>query len=345
MSVKLRRRKLANGKVSLYLDIYHNGKRQYEFLKLYLDPKDRKGNKETLQLAENIRAKRQLEIQSLSYGAVPQFKRRANFVAYFAQLAEKKNKNWGQALKYLNAYTSGQVSFASITEQWLEAFRDHLLNDTGLSQSSARLYFAKVRAALRQAFKDKIINSNPAERVKQIAPVESVRTYLTIEELRQLAATPIKHDYIKRAFLFSCYTGLRLGDVRGLEWGQITNDGIQFRQQKTNGVEYLPLSDQARRLIGEPGDAEKLVFPEFHASNATIATTLKDWYRDAGLKKHVTFHTARHTFATLAITNGVDLYTVSKLLGHKSIQVTQIYAKIIDEKKRQAIDLLPAIEL
>ena len=113
MSVKLRRRKLANGTISLYLDIYHSGKRQYEFLKLYLDPKDRKQNKETLQLAENIRAKRQLEIQSFAHGAVPQFKRQANFIAYFAQLAEKKNKNWAQALKYLNAYAGGQVTFAS----------------------------------------------------------------------------------------------------------------------------------------------------------------------------------------------------------------------------------------
>ena len=348
MSVKLRRRELKSGKVSLYLDVYHEGQRNYEFLKLYLLPGEKEHNKETLRLAENIRAKRQLEIQSNQHGFVAQFKRDADFIEYFEAIKETKNASdtaWRNTLVKLKDFTGGSLSFKGVSESWLESFKEYLLED--LAQITARTYYKKVTAALNKATKEKIIPYNPADHVDHIPKVETERTFLTEEEIRKLANASCKriekHPDIGRAFLFACYTGLRISDIRALKWEQLKNGRLHFRQQKTNGREYLPLSNQAKKLLGEQGTADEDVFSL--PSLATIERTLKDWTEAAEIDKHVTFHVSRHTFATLALTHGVDIYTVSKLLGHKDIQTTQIYARIIDKKKEEAVNQLPELEI
>jgi integrase len=349
LTVKLRRRKLAGGNVSLYLDIYQNGKRQYEFLGLYLT-KDKATNKETLKLAESIRAKRQLEIQNSEYGFVPHFKKKANFVDYFAKLTSTRPRDdraWHNTLKHLKDYTGGRIQFAAVTEQWLEEFKTYLV--TKVSQNTAHVYFSKIKATLRRAVKDKILVVNPAERVDQVKKTDTERVFLTLAEIEILAQTPCHDHEVKRAFLFSCFTGLRLSDIRWLEWQNVKGDSIEYRQRKTKGFEYLHLPETARRILTNHGDPKILHMQNtkvFKLSSGTHLTkALRRWRDNAGIDKRMTFHTARHTFATLALTKGADLYTVSKLLGHKTIQATQIYAKIVDEKKKAAMELLPTIEV
>lgn len=348
MAVKLRKRKLAGGNVSLYLDIYQGGKRQYEFLGLYLT-KDRTHNKQTLKLAESIRAKRELELQNSEHGFVPHFKRKANFVEYFERLALGKPENekaWGNALKHLKDFTGGRIQFAGVTEEWLETFKTYLVSK--VSQNTAHTYFSKIKAALRQAVKNKILVTNPADSVAQIKKQDTERTFLTLDEVQRLAATPCKDMEVKRAFLFSCFTGLRLSDIRALTWEQIKGEAIEFRQRKTKGFQYLHLSGMARQILSE---RDPKILPMENAnvfdvpSQTQLGKVLRQWCRDAGIDKRVSFHTARHTFATLALTRGVDLYTVSKLLGHKTIQATQIYARVVDEKKKAAMEALPIIEV
>ena len=345
MSVKLRKKKLAGGKVSLYLDLYRSGKRQYEFLNLYLEPRDKAHNKETLQLAESIRAKRQLESQNSEHGFVPKFKRQANFVEYFELLCQTKPKGekaWWNTLKHLQTFTKGRIAFSAIDERWLEDFKAYLVEQ--LSPNTAHTYFSKIKASLNQAIKDKIILANPSQSVSQVKKQETQRTFLTVQELKALADTPCQNEEIKRAFLFSCCSGLRLSDVSNLKWGNIKEGTLEFRQQKTKGVEYLPLSPTAIKLLNiVTGNNLDLVF--HLPSRQQITKVLKRWAKIAGLEKHVSFHTARHTFATLGLTSGVDLYTISKLLGHRNIAATQIYAKVIDEKKRQAVNMFPELEL
>ena len=157
MTVKLRKRKLANGNVSLYLDIYQSGKREYEFLGLHLT-KDKATSKETLKLAQNIQAKRQLEIQHSEHGFVPHFKKKANFVDYFAKLAQGKPKDvtaWNNTLKHLQDFTSGGIQFSAVTDDWLETFKTYLV--TKVSPNTAHIYFSKIKTALKQAVKEKII--------------------------------------------------------------------------------------------------------------------------------------------------------------------------------------------
>ena len=157
MAVKLRKRKLASGNVSLYLDIYQSGKRAYEFLGLYLT-KDKTTSKETLKLAENIQAKRQLEIQHSEHGFVPHCKKKANFVDYVEKLAQGKSKDetaWNNTLKHLQAFTSGRIQFSAVTDDWLETFKTYLV--TKVSPNTAHIYFSKIKTALKQAVKEKII--------------------------------------------------------------------------------------------------------------------------------------------------------------------------------------------
>ncbi len=343
MSVKLRKRRLADGRQSLYLDVYNNGRRSYDFLKLYLGT-DKAANKETLRLAESIRAKKELELQSRPHGFVPRFKQDVDFIAFFEKVTESKNESdtaWRNTLKHLNEFTGGSIRLAAVDERWLESFRDYML--TQVAQITARTYFKKIVAALRLAVKKRLLARRPAEHVDHIPVVETQRDFLTIEEVRKMAGAPCKYPDVKRAFLFSCFTGLRISDVQALTWGKVNGASLEFRQKKTGGVEYLPLSGQARALLGEAGESDERVFTL--PSLGTIETTLRAWAEAAGVDKHLTYHVSRHTFATLALTNDVDLYTVSKLLGHKSIQTTQIYAKIIDKKKQEAVERLPEIDL
>lgn len=172
--------------------------------------------------------------------------------------------------------------------------------------------------------------------------------YLTLEEVRMLAATPCRYPDIKRSFLFSCLTGLRKSDIEKLVWGEIHKQGdytrIIFTQKKTGGLEYLDISPEAEKLLGERGKESDLVFPFMH-SISLIEDTLKSWTTEAGIKKHITFHCGRHTFATLMLDLGTDLFTVSKLLGHRDVKTTQIYAKILDKNKQQAVSKIPTINI
>ncbi len=155
-----------------------------------------------------------------------------------------------------------------------------------------------------------------------------------------------RNQEVKDAFLFSCFTGLRYSDVVNLTWDNISNDKIEFKQRKTGGVEYLPISQTAKDiLVNSQNSKNKSKFIFDVPTKVGIFKHIKKWVKDAGIKKRVSFHTARHTFATMALTQGVDLYTVSKLLGHKDISTTQVYAKIIDSKKDEAVNKLPILSI
>ena len=116
---------------------------------------------------------------------------------------------------------------------------------------------------------------------------------------------------------------------------------IEIKMQKTKEPLYLPISDEALKWLPQQNEAkgDGLIFPLTH--EGTINKILQKWAKDAGVIKHISFHVARHTHATMMLTLGADLYTVSKLLGHKNIATTQIYAKIVDKKKEEAISLIP----
>jgi integrase len=374
--VRLRRKTLSSGNVSLYLDIYRNGVREYEFLKLYLIPErtraDKEKNRETLQLANSIKAQRTVEIQNGEFGFKNSFAEQTLFFEYYRAMTERRygeesRSNWGNwlsALRHLERYEPNRkITFAQITPAWVQGFRDYLetraeafgnvsnrirSKPRPLTQNSRMAYFNKLRACLNQAYEDRIIAHNPARGIEGFKGEEGTRMYLTIEELRRLTATECDYPEIKRAFLFSCLTGLRRSDIERLSWGDVHRQGdytrIIFRQKKTGGQEYVDLTPQAADLIGERG-THKLtdtVFGDIH-SPATTNQWLRVWVQRAGIDKIITFHCGRHTFATLMLDIGTDIYTVSKLLGHRELSTTQIYAKVMDKNKQAAVSKIPNI--
>jgi len=373
-SVTLREKKLANGNISLYLDIYRDGKRSYEFLKLYITkattPLEREVNRQTRATAQAIKAKRQIELQNNEYGFNSQFKLDTPFLEYYRKMCDDRAKNqesrsnyqnWFSCLKHLERYCSEDTTFRDITPEWIEGFKS-FLNTTGkdlhkskygngypskpLAQNSKVSYFNKLRACINKAFDDRIIPINPLRGIEGFKTEETGRVYLTFDEVKKLANTPCKKPVLKRAFLFSCLTGLRKSDIERLRWRDVENFGdytrINFKQKKTGGREYLDISDQAVPFMGERGKDNELVFEGFKYSGYLLLE-LSKWCIRAGIKKDVTFHTGRHTFAVLMITEGVDLFTVSKLLGHKEISTTQIYAKVVDKVKQEAVNRIPSL--
>jgi integrase len=360
MTVTLRQRKKKN-KISLYLDYYENGKRKYEYLKLYLIPEAEKSklskaqkdeNNKILSLAESIRSKRHLEIHNGIYCFNNQEKLKGHFIIYMKVLAARKNDskgnfdNWESTIKHLKKFCPKDISFAQLDSQFVEGFKEYLSKQAktpskkNLSANSAYSYFNKFRAALKQAVKDGIIIINPADNVKGLPQGDSKREFLTLEELQSVVKHECEIPLLKKAFIFSCLTGLRWSDIYKLAWSELQYSVdygwyIRFRQKKTKGSETLPISNQAHDLLGKIGESTERVFDGLKYS-AWHNLKLQQWVMKAGISKTITFHCARHTYATLQLTLGTDIFTVSKLLGHKDIRTTQVYAKIIDEKKKVA---------
>lgn len=277
-----------------------------------------------------------------------------NFIEYFEKVTFKRHANssksilinWQRTNEFLKQFAGDTLLFSQIDIALAENFRLFLLsapqggNKSGIiSQNTAATYFSIFKAALKQAFVDGYLGSDLSAKIKGIQEKESRREYLTLEELNKLVATPCERGVLKRAALFSALTGLRHIDIQNLKWSEISMEGNQarlhFTQQKTKGVEYTPISEQALQLCGEPREPEQFVFEDL-PDPSWISRPLKKWIEDAGIKKKITFHCFRHTFATLQLSSGTDIYTVSKMLGHTDVKTTQIYAKVVDEKKNKA---------
>jgi len=370
--VTLRKKKISKGRQSLYLDFYppipHPETGQLtrrEFLGMYLfekakTPIDKQHNTENLKIAESIRQKRENflnkpEIYSQYEKEQLRLKELGEqcFVAYFRKLANKRkasnHDNWVSALNYLETFTNGSLKFEDLNEKFFDDFKEYLLttksnrsDKTTLSQNSAASYFNKVKTALKQAYKDDILQTDLNAKISPIKAAETRREYLTIEELNKLVKTPCSNKLLKRAALFSALTGLRFSDIQKMVWGEleyIEGQGhfLNFSQKKTKGIEYYPISEQAYSFCGTPGQPTAKVFEGLKYS-AYHNKHLFQWIGAAGITKDITFHCFRHTFATLQLFNGTDIYTVSKMLGHKALKTTQVYAKIVDTAKRKAAD-------
>jgi integrase len=320
---------------------------------------EKEHNKETTKLAESIKAKRTLDFQTTKNGFVSAERGKIDFLQYFEKMVNQKKVgsegnggNWLSAFKHFKVYLNGDdYPIEQIDDRILEGFRDYLLNLTVSSEkrklniNSAASYLNKVKSCLREAFMSKMIKENPCLRVKSIKQVQGHRQFLTLEELQKLASTPCKPPLLKKAFLFSALTGLRWSDVKEITWDKIHHsetDGwsIQFTQKKTKQTEVLPVAEQAIKLLGERTSDSPFEGLEY---NAWKNIKLRDWIQSAGITKRITFHCARHSFATLQLSLNTDIYTVSKMLGHKNLRTTEIYAKVIDKRKIEAAGRMPVL--
>lgn len=369
--VTLRTKCIANGRQSFYLDIYKDGKRSYEFLKLYLVPETDKEtmmqNKHAEQAARAIRSRRELDI-ILGKGGISKNDdggktRLLDWLETYRKEAEKTGQSRSVALnvkkmaKHIEVYKGKDTKLADIDEDWCVGFIDYLakaparkgtMRKKPLAHSTASLYFSIFAAALKMATRRKLIPTNPAINLeprarKPIRAEMSSRPYLTIDEVKAMIATECRYEQVKRAFLFACFTGLRISDILNLKWKNVTvrngNYYVSIVMQKTRrALPEMKLNKQALKWMPEQrGTGHVFALPN---NGRNINLYIKRWAKDAGIEKEICFHVSRHTFATMELTLGADLYVVSKLLGHSNIGTTQVYADIVNKRRDEAMELL-----
>lgn len=372
--VRIREKVLDGGTISLYLDMYYKGNRKKEGLKLYIIPGTsataKLQNKNTRMLAEQIKAQRILDIQKDGLVDWEKLKRSRttllSWLEVFVTCDEKLSpsgvrptRNAKDRVKeYLTSIGKPDLLLSEVDKEFCRGFVAFLRTckiykgKKTMSDTTARLLMYRVIEAMNKAVVEGLIPSNPFKALdsKEKPKIKNARReFLTVEELKVLIKTPCRYDIVKKAFLFSCFTGLRYSDMKSLKWSEIhtTADGkacyIEHRQVKTKKTVTIPLSDEALRWMPEQIEGIDQVFHELKFSPNTVEDVLKKWMKDCNIDKHITYHCSRHTAATLAISAGAELYSVSKILGHRNLVSTQVYAKVNLEKKMEAVNLTKGV--
>jgi integrase len=373
MKATLRKRKLKGNRIRLYLDFYppvphpDTGKpTRREFLKLFLyqrprSEEEREHNRETKQLAKTICAERQLQLQRGNYDFLAKYSGNVDFLNYFKEEVEyrakikRNHQSWRSTYLYLYRFTDGYLPIKKINVNFCKSFREYLLNthclnsDRPLKQNSSAGYFDVFKEAIAKANEQQLLKENYSTRVKSIPYKQTEREFLTFEEVKAVAKAECPDDTLKRAALFSIFTGLRFGDIRDLKWKEVRHSEanghfLRLKVNKPNRPETLFISDQAREIMGEMGAPEENVFEGLKYGNH-ITPRINQWMQNAGIERHITFHAFRHTFATLQISFGTDIYVLKELLSQKNVQTTQIYARVLDEKKKEATGRIPKISI
>ena len=278
--VTVRKRPIKNGQVSLYLDFYpairhpKTGKptrREYLGIYIYADPKDKfeaEFNKTMLRNAELVKCRRTEAIINEEYGFLDRNRGKESFLEYFrSKMADDDNyRNWNTAYKHFEKYCGGSCTFDNLTLDFCQGFLTYLLSLTTptkgkMMASTANNNLNKLKCVLRIAYEEKRIKENIAPRLKHAKESSTKREFLTLEEVRMLAATPCEKPVIRSAALFSCLTGLRISDIIRLQWENIIRgaDGgwcMHIVTKKTKTEAVLPLSDEALALCGERGEGQ-----------------------------------------------------------------------------------------
>ena len=372
--VRIREKRLSDGNISLYLDMYHKGARKKEGLKLYLVPETtsaaRMQNSNTRKLAEQIKAQRILDIQQHGLVDWEGIKRSHitlsewvdKYTAEECGLSKEsmRSKRNAQARveQYLIYIGRHDLALRDVDKDFCKGYIAFLKTCTfnngkkTLSNTTCRIFVNRLTAALTKAVSEGLIDRNPFKLLdakEKPQKNSSIREFLTIEEVKLLMATQCRYDIVKRAFLFSCFTGLRYSDIKSLLWSEIRKaaDGrtlfLEHPQVKTRKIVTVPLSEEALKWMTKQQKDKEHVFHQLQITSTTVEVILGEWMKEAGIEKDFTYHSSRHTTATLAITAGADISAVKEMLGHGSVTSTEVYAKVGLDKKIQAVSLTDGV--
>jgi integrase len=365
--IAIRYKKLKSGNYSVYLDICVKDEkgqmqRSYDFLNIYVSRDYSKSKRilqqdeEKIELVRSIRSKRELEMYGTIQGLDTGRRVNISLLDYVWDSYEKTSrKNYRFFHGHLKKFSRGKdILFSDVTTRFLNRFKDYLLESVG--QNTMVLYVSIFHKFMSEAFKKELISWNPFDHYQMPSRFETDHTFLELHELQKLQDTETDFEpHIREAFFFSCFTGLRFSDVSTLEYAHFLplkdKEGKEYlslrlrpiKTSRTTGdVLRVPLSDEVLHILSrmKKSAVSSRVF-YLLPGIATCNKCLKEWAKRAGVNKNLHFHVGRHTFATLSLTCGIDIYTVSKLLGHSRIDSTEIYAKVIDEKKRQEVQKFP----
>ena len=307
----------------------------------------REENRMMLERAEYIRNRRQNDLLEGEFGFLNRTTRNGDFLDFYRQCSIRKNSKVMAGFKHFQRFVGGKCRFRDLTPYLCDRYKEYLLRDAvgpngkPISANSASGYFASFRSVLKDAHRCNLLRTNINEHLEPIKFRRTLKVYLTMNEVKMLRDTPCEYPVLKDAALFAVLTGLRISDILTLEWEHITRapDGgpcIIKTIEKSDRMEIVYISDEALSYCGS-GD-EGLVFSGLKRQMAYAP--LKRWVKEAGITKNVTFHTFRRTNATLLVQMGNDIYTVSKMLTHSNVSTTQIYADVVDTKRRAAANSL-----
>ena len=354
MSASIRKIKNKDGSISQMLDVSSHGVRTRELLhhlKL-LKPAnalDRVENKKKEKYANDLLLAKMIDMATSEHGLVNKDKQNTFFIEFYQSYLDKytlKDKRViAAALSQFKAFLPTidkdvKITTKEVTEEVVYDFKCYL--ESKLKGESPSTYFKRFKKVLKYGVKQKYFASNPSTDVIIKENTTSIKKdTLTMEEIKLLAATPITNNELRRAFLFSCLTGVRFVDVNAITHKAIKGKRLEFKQSKTSIDVSINLNEDALSLLGT-GSAEQKIFalPSHTACNKG----LKHWAAKAGINKHLTFHVGRHSFATNLIFHGANVLTTSKLLGHTSLRFTERYVRIADSQKEDAVNNLPSIK-
>lgn len=369
--IKLRAKTLTTS-LSLYLDYYKDGKRQYEFLRIYLnletDAEVKEQNRQKLEVARTIQQEKIVNQTKTGAGFIVTKKTKINLIQYIQFVADEALKKSGNKhslyyhllslSKHIEVYKGSSVRLADVDKDFILGFIEYLKTARNqnftrnketekveyLSQNFQHLLFMKLRFVLGHAVKSDILASNPIDKIDtgdRPKGKPSTREFLCLEEIKVLIRTECKNEHLKRAFLFCCLVGLRYSDVSTITWKELTTDIegdtiLRFTMKKVGREQICYISDEAIKWLPERGKAkdDEIIFDLPRNDRANVQ--LSKWMQAAGITKKITFHCSRHTAATLNLALGVSMEIVSKMLGHTKLSTTQIYAKILDKQRKEA---------
>lgn len=357
--VSIRYKEKTNGMKSIYLQFYpgiRNSKGEivkYEFLNLevYSNPKTKEQrlfNKTIEEISESIRCQRYIQIVRRDYNFLGKDNLDGDFLEYFHRNADFHGPKFEAARLHFEEFCGHSCKFKDLSPSLCEKYRFYILHDKHLANcdksikhNTASSYFNVFLNIVKLAFKDNII---PDDYTKDVRPIkwnhDINKDYLTVEEIQLLEQMKYdKHPQLPQACLFSIYTGLRRSDILDLKWEHFVRRGnhvyIEKKIVKTEMFVRLPLSRDALRIIGKR-KKEGTVFTELTISILNIH--VKRWLELANIRKHITFHCFRHTYAMMLTEKGISTNIISSLLCHKKLSSTQVYSKVTTQMVERTIE-------
>lgn len=365
-NVTLRGRERSNNNTSLYLDIYREGIRSNEFLRLYIKSKprtkeDRQKNKETLELAEKIRTERESIFNHENFGFTAPAKQKVNFLDFYQNYIDKYQKKdirmiIGSYKRFLDflaihyPYYKKKIRPDELDKEMMIAFVAYL-QERSVGEG-AKAYYQRFKKVVKNAHEKGLMQKVPYTGVQCKVDENALRKdVLSVEEIKILASTPYQNQEVKRAFIFCLYTGIRFCDVVDLKYSNVdfSHKTLKFEQIKTKGsssnsIVIIPLNKTILSLIGDKPKMDTVIFTL--PSQAGCLKALRTWVKRAGIDKHITWHCARHSFAVNLLGEyKTDIKTVSSLLGHSGLRHTEKYTRAVDSLKKTAINSFPELEL
>lgn len=358
MYVNLRTRKQSKGSIRYFLDIKHNGKRYYDFLDIKIFPTDTKEIKtDKKNLAELIRSNREIELLTETTSYVPKHLKSVNFFDFannFIENYKKKDVRMIEAsLNHFKKYANDDnLTVSQLSASLMYGYKDYLLDECSLTGETPHNYFTRFKKILKSAELKGLLINNPTKEIKfrkQVGDTTLKKQVLNTEELQLLASTRCGNEDVKRAFLFSCYSGLGEAEIKVLKWSNISNNQLITYREKTKQKVQIKLQENILNFLGERGKKNEYIFNLKNKNDVFLSTNainkcIKNWVERANIDKHITFYCARHSFATQLLQYGADLKSVSNAMGHTNVKSTIKYLNYIDNLKDNAIDNLPDLK-